>query len=192
MSNFNIQALMALSAANVANDLWYWESPLMGGADEPMPTYPAIEWTQLLTISETQLVVAGLEKLSKVMANRNVAFHEASDDAILTVLGQINPSKKDEIIAQQVTDWNQRAAQAVKENSLAVSSNDDIAGYFKTESFKGASPSDAIKSAIAKFGEAAITAYAVEQINSTKQWWDYADYLQGVAYEAADKAYTAL
>lgn len=27
----NIKALMALSAANVAPELWHWESPLMGG-----------------------------------------------------------------------------------------------------------------------------------------------------------------
>ena len=187
----NIQALMALSATDVATELWHWESPLMGGADEPMATYPAIDWTTELSPNELSSVAKGLESLGTVLTNNAVANHTASDDAVLTILRMVNPDKAESLVQAQIEAWNKAAVEAVAATKSAVVCGDEIEGYLKTEMFRGADGGDAIASAIVKFGEAAIVQHAVAQITTTKQWWDFADYLKGDAYKMADDAYNA-
>ena len=189
METINIQALMALSAANVATELWHWESPLWGGADKPVATYPAIDWTTELSSLELSPVVKGLETLGTVLANNAVANHTASDDAVLSILERVNPDKVESLVQAQICAWNKAAIAAVAATKSAMVCGDEIEGYLKIEIFRGADGGDAIASAISKFGEDAIVQHAVAQITTTKQWWDFADYLKGASYEAADKAY---
>ena len=190
MAVINIQALMALSAANVATELWHWESPLMGGPDEPMATYPQIDLSELTTDELTQLVKQ-IEHQGMTLANSGIADHEASDDEILIALGSVNESKKWEIVDRQCDEWNLLAESAIAKHNIVIGNDDDIDGFIKTEISRGADGGDAIASAIAKFGEAAIVQHAVAQITITKQWWDFADYLKGDAYKMADDAYNA-
>ena len=185
----NIQALMALSAADVANELWHWESPLWGGADKPMATYPQIDFVSELTTDELTQLVKQIEHQGMTLAKSGIADHEASDDEILIALGSVNESKKWTIVDRQCDEWNLLAEAAIAKHNIVIGNDDDIDGFIKTEIFRGADGGDAIASAISKFGEAAIVQHAVAQINSTKQWWDFADYLKGASYEAADKAY---
>ena len=190
MTVINIQALMALSAANVATELWHWESPLMGGPDEPMATYPQIDLSELTTDELTQLVKQ-IEHQGMTLANSGIADHEASDDEILIALGSVNESKKWTIVDRQCDEWNLLAEAAIAKHNIVIGNDDDIDGFIKTEIFRGADGGDAIASAIAKFGEAAIVQHAVAQITTTKQWWDFADYLKGDAYNLVDDAYNA-
>ena len=190
MTVINIQALMALSAANVATELWHWESPLMGGPDEPMATYPQIDLSELTTDELTQLVKQ-IEHQGMTLANSGIADHEASDDEILIALGSVNESKKWTIVDRQCDEWNLLAEAAIAKHNIVIGNDDDIDGFIKTEISRGADGGDAIASAIAKFGEAAIVQHAVAQITITKQWWDFADYLKGDAYKMADDAYNA-
>ena len=190
MTVINIQALMALSAANVATELWHWESPLMGGPDEPMATYPQIDLSELTTDELTQLVKQ-IEHQGMTLANSGIADHEASDDEILIALGSVNESKKWEIVDRQCDEWNLLAESAIAKHNIVIGNDDDIDGFIKTEISRGADGGDAIASAIAKFGEVAIVQHAVAQITITKQWWDFADYLKGDAYKMADDAYNA-
>ena len=191
MAILNIKALMALSAADVANELWRWESPLMGGADEAMATYPAIDWVNELSSDELSFVAKGLESLGAVMSQNSIADHTASDDAVLSILKRVNPDKAESLVQAQIQAWNKAAIAAVAATNSAVVCGDEIEGYLKIEIFRGADGGDAIASAIAKFGEAAIVQHAVAQITTTKQWWDFADYLKGDAYKMADDAYNA-
>ena len=190
MTVINIQALMALSAANVATELWHWESPLMGGPDEPMATYPQIDLSELTTDELTQLVKQ-IEHQGMTLANSGIADHEASDDEILIALGSVNESKKWEIVDRQCDEWNLLAESAIAKHNIVIGNDDDIDGFIKTEISRGADGGDAIASAISKFGEVAIVQHAVAQITATKQWWDFADYLKGDAYKMADDAYNA-
>ena len=190
MAVINIQALMALSAANVATELWHWESPLMGGPDEPMATYPQIDLSELTTDELTQLVKQ-IEHQGMTLANSGIADHEASDDEILIALGSVNESKKWTIVDRQCDEWNLLAEAAIAKHNIVIGNDDDIDGFIKTEISRGADGGDAIASAIAKFGEVAIVQHAVAQITITKQWWDFADYLKGDAYKMADDAYNA-
>ena len=190
MTVINIQALMALSAANVATELWHWESPLMGGPDEPMATYPQIDLSELTTDELTQLVKQ-IEHQGMTLANSGIADHEASDDEILIALGSVNESKKWTIVDRQCDEWNLLAEAAIAKHNIVIGNDDDIDGFIKTEISRGADGGDAIASAIAKFGEVAIVQHAVAQITITKQWWDFADYLKGDAYKMADDAYNA-
>ena len=190
MTVINIQALMALSAANVATELWHWESPLMGGPDEPMATYPQIDLSELTTDELTQLVKQ-IEHQGMTLANSGIADHEASDDEILIALGSVNESKKWEIVDRQCDEWNLLAESAIAKHNIVIGNDDDIDGFIKTEISRGADGGDAIASAISKFGEVAIVQHAVAQITITKQWWDFADYLKGDAYKMADDAYNA-
>ena len=187
----NIKALMALSAANVAPELWHWESPLMGGADEPMATYPAIDWVNELSSDELSFVAKGLESLGAVMSQNSIADRTASDDAVLTILGRVNPDKAESLVQAQICAWNKAAIAAVAATKSAMVCGDEIEGYLKIEIFRGADGGDAIASAISKFGEDAIVQHAVAQITTTKQWWDFADYLKGDAYNLVDDAYNA-
>ena len=190
MTVINIQALMALSAANVATELWHWESPLMGGPDEPMATYPQIDLSELTTDELTQLVKQ-IEHQGMTLANSGIADHEASDDEILIALGSVNESKKWTIVDRQCDEWNLLAEAAIAKHNIVIGNDDDIDGFIKTEISRGADGGDAIASAISKFGEVAIVQHAVAQITITKQWWDFADYLKGDAYKMADDAYNA-
>ena len=187
----DIQALMALSAADVANELWHWESPLMGGPDEPVATYPQIDFVSELTTDELTQLVKQIERQGMMLANSGIADHEASDDEILIALGSVNESKKWEIVDRQCDEWNLLAEAAIAKHNIVIGNDDDIDGFIKTEIFRGADGGDAIASAISKFGEDAIVQHAVAQITTTKQWWDFADYLKGDAYKMADDAYNA-
>jgi hypothetical protein len=182
--------LMALSAADVEDELWHWESPLMGGARQPVATLPRIDFVVELTAEELAQLVKALELQGLAMANSGIASHEASDDEVLIALGSVNESKKWDLVSRQVTAWNEIALKAISIHNIVVGNDDDIDGFLKTEHFRGIGSSKTIAAAIAKFGEEAVVTHAITKIHSLREWWDYADYLSGASYEAADKAYT--
>ena len=114
MAMLNLKALMALSAANIATELWRWESPLMGGATEAIAVYPAIDWVNELSSDELDRLIPELEGLGLALSVSAVAAHVASDEEILIALAGINPTKQKEIISRQVRDWNSKAQQALE------------------------------------------------------------------------------
>ena len=109
----NIKALLALSAANIATELWRWESPLMGGATEAVAVYPAIDWINELSSDELDRLIPELQALGIAMSASGAAAHQASDEEILVALAGINPTKQKEIISRQVRDWNSEAELAL-------------------------------------------------------------------------------
>lgn len=114
MAMLNLKALMALSAANLATELWRWESPLMGGATEAIAVYPAIDWVNELSSDELEALIPELQGLGLALSASGVAPHQASDEEILVVLAGINPTKQKEIISRQVRGWNAKAQQALE------------------------------------------------------------------------------
>lgn len=114
MAILNIKALIALSTANLATELWRWESPLMGGATEAIVVYPAIDWVDELSSDELDRLIPELQGLGLALSVSGVAAHQASDEEILTALAGINPTKQKEIISRQVRDWNAKAQQALE------------------------------------------------------------------------------
>ena len=111
----NTKALLALSAANIATELWRWESPLMGGATEAVAVYPAIDWINELSSDELDRLIPELQALGIAMSASGVgvAALQASDEEILVALAGINPTKQKEIISRQVRDWNSEAELAL-------------------------------------------------------------------------------
>jgi hypothetical protein len=107
------KALLALSAANIATELWRWESPLMGGATEAVAVYPAIDWVNELSSDELARLIPELQALGIALSASGVAALQASDEEILVALAGINPTKQKEIISRQVRDWNSKALQAL-------------------------------------------------------------------------------
>ena len=109
----NTKALLALSAANIATELWRWESPLMGGATEAVAVYPAIDWINELSSDELARLIPELQALGIAFSLCGVAALQASDEEILVALAGINPAKQKKIISRQVRDWNSEAELAL-------------------------------------------------------------------------------
>lgn len=107
------KALLALSAANIATELWRWESPLMGGATEAVAVYPAIDWVNELALDEIAQLIPELQALGIALSASGVAALQASDEEILVALAGINPAKQKKIISRQVRDWNSEAELAL-------------------------------------------------------------------------------
>ena len=113
MTVLNTKALLALSAANIATELWRWESPLMGGATEAVAVYPAIDWINELSSDELARLIPELQALGIALSASGVAALQASDEEILVALAGINPAKQKKIISRQVRDWNSEAELAL-------------------------------------------------------------------------------
>ena len=179
-----LETLLALTKKGIGeDDLWHWESPLMGGPPEPMVKYPPINWAEVELTSEDS---ARLSKLAKSMAVSNVAG-QISDDGILLCIGK---EKRTEIINQMKTAWLSAAQCLLGE---VVGPPNSISEVIEVETFRGTEPEELLPLLFERFGREEVLAFGVAQINSTKDWWWLGDWWDREdEYKRLAEAYSAL